>query len=620
MRGIELSLQASRVTQASPVVEAAQDKRRGNANHLLNFQWSASEEAERAKFRGRKKKMVIVKKEAIIQANCHFVLCPGEHAQSMFDPDHLVDWQSVEQVILATTEDDQVCPVCMDVPVAPKMTKCGHIFCLSCMLHYLSLGTYSWSRCPLCFEAVYPKALKSVEFCVSAPVKLESQASFVLVTREKGSIACAIMASADVDLQALPESRFRRVTTTADITNIVERELSQLRRAIDAETDLSTKRFMERAVEAVHMRKKEWDETYPQSLKAVPTPASVIPPAELVPREDQAKDLSAMTAEPEPKASFKMSASAASFSFSVSASSFSPGGEVPSPKVEAAAPPARLESRHASVTSVTSEADLPHRRNRAQSGWDEDKYIFFQSLDGACIYMHSFNFRCLQHEFGSEQSFPPRLTGKILFLDAFVQNEDTRGKFRFLSHLPLRTAFSIALVDLKHVLSAATIKAFAPELDDLRRRRNAAKKRAEALEKRRIAANPSPAEDDDPFGLKLNYNAGFDTGFAMKAEEGAFPAFSPDSPATERIAAAQQQAPKGWNAVAEKGFYGASLHEPSVFDLSGGPAPSAPRPVITGSSWGKIAATPSVPAPAPVALQMAVKGKKGKKGKVLLLW
>lgn len=42
----------------------------------------------------------------------------------------------------------------------------------TCILHYLSLSDRSWSRCPLCFEPVYPQALKSVEFRVHKKCEL----------------------------------------------------------------------------------------------------------------------------------------------------------------------------------------------------------------------------------------------------------------------------------------------------------------------------------------------------------------------------------------------------------------------------------------------------------------
>ena len=37
-------------------------------------------------------------------------------------------------------------PICLDPPVCARITKCSHVFCYPCILHYLSLGTHAWSR------------------------------------------------------------------------------------------------------------------------------------------------------------------------------------------------------------------------------------------------------------------------------------------------------------------------------------------------------------------------------------------------------------------------------------------------------------------------------------------
>ena len=44
--------------------------------------------------------------------------------------------------------------------IAAKMTRCGHIYCWSCMLHYLSLSEHTWHKCPICYEDIYAKDLK----------------------------------------------------------------------------------------------------------------------------------------------------------------------------------------------------------------------------------------------------------------------------------------------------------------------------------------------------------------------------------------------------------------------------------------------------------------------------
>jgi len=48
-----------------------------------------------------------------------------------------------------------------------KITRCGHIYCWSCMLHYLSLDDKSWRKCPICYEAVHEKDLKRLTALLS---------------------------------------------------------------------------------------------------------------------------------------------------------------------------------------------------------------------------------------------------------------------------------------------------------------------------------------------------------------------------------------------------------------------------------------------------------------------
>lgn len=52
------------------------------------------------------------------------------------------------------------CPICLYPPVAAHITRCGHIYCWPCMLHYLSLSEKTWSKCPICYEAVHSADLK----------------------------------------------------------------------------------------------------------------------------------------------------------------------------------------------------------------------------------------------------------------------------------------------------------------------------------------------------------------------------------------------------------------------------------------------------------------------------
>jgi hypothetical protein len=55
-------------------------------------------------------------------------------------------------------------------PTAARVTKCGHTYCLACIIHYLQLNDENekpnkkWRKCPICWDSVYAKDLKSVRF------------------------------------------------------------------------------------------------------------------------------------------------------------------------------------------------------------------------------------------------------------------------------------------------------------------------------------------------------------------------------------------------------------------------------------------------------------------------
>ncbi len=90
----------------------------------------------------------------------------GDYAVHMSDPDLLISWPKIEEIHI-DSHDPIACPICLYPPQAAKMTKCGHIYCWCCLLHYLSLSDKQWRKCPICFESIYKQDLKSVRVITS---------------------------------------------------------------------------------------------------------------------------------------------------------------------------------------------------------------------------------------------------------------------------------------------------------------------------------------------------------------------------------------------------------------------------------------------------------------------
>ena len=97
-------------------------------------------------------------------SSCQFVVKSGvDYSVHLSDPDILVDWDLVEQVGLKSSSAVPSCPICLYPPTAAKIARCGHVFCWSCILHYLALSDNAWRKCPICYEEVTKNDLKRYE-------------------------------------------------------------------------------------------------------------------------------------------------------------------------------------------------------------------------------------------------------------------------------------------------------------------------------------------------------------------------------------------------------------------------------------------------------------------------
>lgn len=152
-----------------------------------------------------------------VAAQYRFLVKPtGDYTAYFADADIYLNWGDILSVLIPTSSalsgastsslpaasqpsleshEGAACPICLSPPTAPRMTKCGHVFCYSCILQYLattegpavtsgpssvpgappgastpSLNTATgptnrqWKRCPICWDAVYARDLKAVKW------------------------------------------------------------------------------------------------------------------------------------------------------------------------------------------------------------------------------------------------------------------------------------------------------------------------------------------------------------------------------------------------------------------------------------------------------------------------
>ncbi|KAF5385299.1 hypothetical protein D9615_001179 [Tricholomella constricta] len=160
-----------------------------NMNHLLNFTLPPRQARPPVSLPRRSRKtgtqQGVWNKERFVNAQYRFVMDPtGDYTVHFADPDIFFQWQDILQVIVPRSsalasasasaqldkgEGNTTCPICLSPPTAPRMTKCGHVFCFPCILHYLSTSDNKWARCPICFDSVHERQLKSVKWYDGPP-------------------------------------------------------------------------------------------------------------------------------------------------------------------------------------------------------------------------------------------------------------------------------------------------------------------------------------------------------------------------------------------------------------------------------------------------------------------
>ncbi|XP_054466997.1 RING finger protein 10 [Anoplopoma fimbria] len=483
----------TRRAEFSPAEFAGQKKI--NLNHLLNFTFEPrggnggfgdggpSGWGRRNKW-GHKHKPF--NKELFLQANCQFVVTDDQDYKAHFtDPDTLVNWDCVQQVRIYSHEVPS-CPICLYPPLSARITRCGHIFCWPCMLHYLSLGDKSWSKCPICYEAVHTADLKSVVAMETKQYVAGDVITMRLMRREKGALV-AMPSSQWVKVEEpvrfgdtclSPYSKLL-LTSATQVLSFVAEEKAVLQAQLSQEGDAQGC-FIESALcllqEREEMLLKQQKANVGDSLDLSSLTLEEPSPVEEVvttfsstkPVLQYSSAFDDEVAEPE-----EATAELPDFPESILESVLEEPPEAimeaaPEPQPDEEGPARQTESGRPSASAVHG----PY-------------YYFYQADDCQQMFLHPVNVRCLLREYGSLEASPDSITATVVEIVGQSINEDIRRRHRYLAHLPLTCEFSICELALQPpILSKETLDTFADDLDKRKRLRQKKARDEKRREKR----------------------------------------------------------------------------------------------------------------------------------------
>ncbi|XP_027431590.1 RING finger protein 10 isoform X2 [Zalophus californianus] len=475
-----------------------------NLNHLLNFTFEPRGQAGHFEGSGHgswgkrnKWGHKPFNKELFLQANCQFVVSEDQDYTVHFaDPDILVNWDFVEQVRICSHEVPS-CPICLYPPTAAKITRCGHIFCWACILHYLSLSEKTWSKCPICYSSVHKKDLKSVVATESRQYVVGDTITMQLMKREKGVLLALpkskwMNVGHPIHLGDEQHSQYSKLLLASKeqvLHRVVREEKVALEQQLAEEKHTPESCFIEAAIQELKTREEalsgltESGREVPGVVPALEQLVLMAPLAKesaFQPRKGVLEYLSAFDEETTEVCSL---GSARPLALPL----VEEEEAVSDPEPEACDD---SELADDSLGEGTICPESSQQEPITKPGFthlsSSPCYYFYQAEDGQHMFLHPVNVRCLVREYGSLEQSPEKISAVVVEIAGYSMSEDVRQRHRYLSHLPLTCEFSICELALQPpVVSKETLEIFSDDIEKRKRQRQK-KAREERRRERRI--------------------------------------------------------------------------------------------------------------------------------------
>lgn len=504
---------ADSITSSAQAVMRSTSSRKGQTSitHLMNFSLPPRPQYQppprntrRYQSWGAGSGYHAVDKARYVHANYRFIVSPDRnyHAQAANADVHL-DWDSVLQVLVSAQTQAASCPICLSTPVAPRMARCGHIFCLPCLIRYMHASSDDdtpvpekkarWKKCPICWDSIYSSETRPVRWFRGQEGDLPVEGGDVvlrLVKREPGSTLALPRDGAEA-LGAGQDIPWYHVAEVADYARIMkggedymisqyETEIEDLRQqAVEDELlfgDENT--WTRKAISAINNAKEK--------LKGIGNPPDVSRQPNKAAKEPAVESIASAVDTPEPTIPSTGGSSAESVPES--------NTDTTHPLPESTSTPATSdEAEHLSEaldnTKISPESNTKSkgkgRGKEPQASQQSDQpYYFYQALPQ--FYLSSLDIRILKAAFNEYADFPATILPRVEHISTgHMVDDELRKRVKYLGHLPYGCEVNFLECDWRDVVVPEVLNRFRSETDR-RRKRNREKEARE--EKDRIRA------------------------------------------------------------------------------------------------------------------------------------
>lgn len=422
-------------------------------------------------------------KARYVHANYRFIVSPDRnyHAQAA-NADVHIDWNSVLQVLVSAQTQAASCPICLSVPVAPRMARCGHIFCLPCLIRYMHATDDDhpvpekkarYKTCPVCWDTIYISETRPVRWFRGQEGDLPVEGADVvlrLVKREPGSTLALPRDGAECH-EPGEDIPWHHAAEVADYARIMKGSEDYMNSQYDAEIENLRRQGVED--ELLFGDETTWTHKAVAAITDAKLKVNGIGNPPDFPRQPMAK---------KPSESIP-SSSIGSDPISVPGTS----GEVD--RLPDAMRNVQLEPT-ATANSKQKDPGASEAQGTHGPHAPDQPYYFYQALPQ--FYLSPLDIRILKAAFGEYALFPATILPRVEHISTgHVVDDELRKRVKYLGHLPYGCEVNFLECDWRDVVGPEVLRQFHAETQK-RRKRNKEKEIRE--EKDRVRAEK---EEDD---------------------------------------------------------------------------------------------------------------------------
>ena len=463
-----------------------------------------------------------------IHANYRFIVDPnGDFRSQATDADVHLDWSNVLQILVSAQSQSTNCPICLSNPVAPRMAKCGHIFCLPCLIRFMHSSDdvnplpekkARWKKCPICWDSIYISEARPVRWFTGQEGERP---------REGGDVVLRLIMRQPGSTLALPRDGAEALNNAEDIPWYFAAEVMDYARVMKGSEDYMTHQYRSEIIDLQQQEKEDelmFGEETQWTKKAASSISDAIervkgignpPTAPQQPSERTARRVPLDFHEggvgtPDYLLVHHATKSGQSSSKkSVEPQNVRSGLAVDQTRPRVSSHTGKGDGHPATISTITKDATAselricatgtdqsPPLRVRERSSatlngiQNDSPFFFYEAL--LHLYLSPLDIRILKAAFGDYASFPSTILPRVERISTgHIVDDELRRRAKYLAHLPHGCEVGFLECDWTDIVSPEILGGFLQEVER-RRKRNREKEVRE--EKERVRAEK---EEDD---------------------------------------------------------------------------------------------------------------------------